>query len=81
MLEAEQSMHSGNTGLVFRDSVQCRQDACTIINSVWGLNMWELPSEPVLNMDTNGDNMVGNEESSYGTQYEGGNESNVEDRE
>lgn len=81
MLEAEQSMNSGNTGLVFRDSLQCRQDACTIINSVWGLNMWVLPSEPVLNMDTNGDNMVGNEESSYGTQDEGGNESNVEDSE
>lgn len=81
MLEAEQSMNSGNTGLVFRDSLQCRQDACTIINSVWGLNMWVLPSEPVLNMDTNGDNMIGNEESSYGTQDEGGNESNVEDSE
>ena len=81
MLEAEQSMNSGNTGLVFRDSLQCRQDACTIINSVWGLNMWVLTSEPVLNMDTNGDNMVGNEESSYGTQDEGGNESNVEDSE
>ena len=81
MLEAEQSMNSGNTGLVFRDSLQCRQDACTIINSVWGLNMWVLPSEPVLNMDTNGDNIVGNEDSSYGTQDEGGNESNVEDSE
>lgn len=81
MLEAEQSMNSGNTGLVFRDSLQCRQDACTIINSVWGLNMWVLPSEPVLNMDTNGDNILGNEDSSYGTQDEGGNESNVEDSE
>lgn len=81
MLEAEQSMNSGNTGLVFRDSLQCRQDACTIINSVWGLNMWVLPSEPVLNMDTNGDNMVGNEDSSYGTQDEGGNEDNDSDSE
>lgn len=62
MLEAEQSMNSGNTGLVFRDSLQCRQDACTIINSIWGLDMWCMPSEVVLGVDTTGDGIVGDNE-------------------
>ena len=62
MLEAEQSMNSGNTGLVFKDSLQCRQDACMIINSVWGLDMWCMPSEVVLNMDMTGDGTAGADE-------------------
>ena len=70
MLEAEQRMNTGAAGLVLRDSLQCRQDACMIINSVWGLDMWCMPSEAVLNMDTNGDMIVGNEDSSYSTQSE-----------
>ena len=37
MLEAEQQMNTGTTGLVLRDSLQCRQDACNIINSIFGL--------------------------------------------
>jgi hypothetical protein len=65
MLEAEQKMNTGTTGLVLRDSLQCRQDACMIINSVWGLDMWCMPSETVLGMDTNGDMIAGNEDSSY----------------
>ena len=75
MLEAEQSMNSGNTGLVLRDSLQYRQDSCMIINSIWGLNIWVMPSEPVVNMDMNGDGIAGNEDSSYGAEQsnDGGN--------
>ena len=80
MLEAEQKMNTGTTGLVLRDSLQCRQDACMIINSVWGLDMWCMPSETVLGMDTNGDMIAGNEDSSYSAQGEpqqtGGDENN-----
>ena len=67
MLEAEQSMNSGNTGLVFKDSLQCRQDACMIINSVWGLDMWCMPSEVVLNMDMTGDGTAGADEAMPGS--------------
>lgn len=62
MLEAEQKMNTGTTGLVLRDKVQNRQDACTIINSIWGLDMWYEPSEVVTAMDQNGDGVAGSNE-------------------
>lgn len=62
MLEAEQKMNTGTTGLILRDSLQCRQDACNIINSVWGLNMWVEPSEVVMGIDANGDGELGSNE-------------------
>ena len=62
MLEAEQAMNTGNTGLVLRDSLQCRQDACNIINSIWGLDMWVEPSEVVMGLDVNGDGQLGSNE-------------------
>ena len=62
MLEAEQEMNSGNVGLVMRDSLQYRQDFCTIANSIWGLNMWCEPSEVVLGIDTTGDGVAGDNE-------------------
>lgn len=62
MLEAEQEMNTGNVGLVMRDSLQNRQDFCTIVNSIFGLNMWCEPSEVVLGMDTTGDAVAGDNE-------------------
>ena len=62
ILEAEQEMNTGNVGLIQRDSLQCRQDFCTIANSLWGLNMWCEPSEVVLGMDTTGDAVAGDNE-------------------
>lgn len=62
MLEAEQKMNTGTTGLILRDSLQCRQDACNIINSIWGLNIWVEPSEVVLGLDANGDGSLGSNE-------------------
>ena len=62
MLEAEQAMNTGNTGLVLRDSLQCRQDACNIINSVWDLDIWCMPSEVVMGLDVNGDGQLGSNE-------------------
>lgn len=62
MLEAEQEMNTGNVGLVMRDSLQCRQDFCTIANSLWGLDMWCEVSETVLGMDTTGDGVAGDNE-------------------
>ena len=65
MLEAEQSMNTGNTGLVLQDSLKCRQDACSIINSVWDLDMWCEASEVVLNIDRNGDMQAGGGEENF----------------
>lgn len=62
MLEAEQEMNTGNVGLVMRDSLQCRQDFCTLCNSLYGLNMWCEVSETVLGMDTTGDGVAGDNE-------------------
>ena len=69
MLEAEQKMNTGTTGLILRDSLQCRQDACNIINSVWGLNIWCEPSEVVMGIDTNGDMIAGSNEDMGTNQY------------
>lgn len=62
MLEAEQEMNTGNLGLIMRDSLQNRQDFCTIANSLWGLNMWCEVSETVIGMDTTGDGVAGDNE-------------------
>lgn len=62
MLEAEQELNAGNVGLVMRDSLQCRQDFCNIVNSIWGLNMWVEVSETVLGVDTTGDGIAGDNE-------------------
>ena len=70
MLESEQQMNTGNSGLVMRDSLQCRQDACNIINSIWGLNMWCEPSEVVIGIDMNGDMMLGSNEDMGTNSYE-----------
>lgn len=65
VLEAEQKMNQGNTSLILQDSLKYRQDACTIINSVWGLNIWCMPSETVSNIDMNGDGVIGSQEDTY----------------
>ena len=62
MLEAEQEVNAGNVGLVLRDSLQCRQEFCTLVNSLYGLNMWCEPSEVVIGIDTTGDGVAGDNE-------------------
>lgn len=62
MLQSEQEMNAGNIGLVMRDSLQCRQDFCTICNSLWGLNMWCTISETAIGIDTTGDGVAGDNE-------------------
>ena len=70
MLEAEQKMNTGTTGLILRDSLQCRQDACNIINSIWGLNVWVEPSEVITQMDNNGDGILGSNEDMNTNSYD-----------
>lgn len=62
MLEAEQEVNQGNVGLVMRDRLQNRQDFCTLVNSIWGLDIWCEISETVIGMDKNGDLVAGDNE-------------------
>lgn len=62
MLEAEQETNQGNVGLIMRDSLQCRQDFCTIVNSIWGLDIWCMISETAIGVDTTGDGLAGDNE-------------------
>lgn len=83
VLEAEQQMNTGTTGLVLRDSLQCRQDACNIINSAFGLQIWCEPSEVVMGVDMNGDMIAGSNEDMNSNSYDtdGGEEVNDSDSE
>lgn len=62
MLEAEQEMNTGSVGLILRDSLQQRQNACNIINSVFGLGIWCEVSEVITGMDMTGDGVLGSNE-------------------
>lgn len=62
MLESEQEMNAGNVGMIMRDSLQRRQEFCTICNSIWGLNMWCMPSETAIGVDMGGDGVADDSE-------------------
>lgn len=63
MLQSEADMNINSIGLTLRDALQNRQEACNIINSIWGLGVWCEPSEIITNVDTNGDMVLGSNES------------------
>lgn len=82
VLEAEQAMNTGNSGLVMRDGIQNRQDFCNIVNSIFGLQIWCEPSEVVMGLDMNGDMMAGSDEDMGTNGYEtDGGEENDKDSE
>ena len=61
MLEAEQEMNAGNTGLVAEDGLRNRQYFCTVVNSIFGCAMWCEPSECTLGVDRDGDMVAGDD--------------------
>lgn len=69
MLEAEQRTNAGMTSLVMRDCLIRRQDASTIINSVWGCGIYCTVSEEAIGADLNGD-MVAMSETTEEPEYE-----------
>lgn len=81
MLEAEQEMNAGNVGLIMRDRLQNRQDFCTLVNSIWGLNMWCEVSEAALGLDLDGDMVAGDNEDQGtnmgGNTEQGGNDNDM----
>lgn len=61
MLQAEQEMNAGNTGLVAEDGLRNRQKFCTIANTLWGGSMWCEPSECTIGIDRDGDMVAGDD--------------------
>lgn len=62
VLEAEQSMNNGNTGIILQDSLALRQQFCDIANSIWGTSMWVEASETITQIDRNLDGELGGDE-------------------
>ena len=58
MLEAEQRMNNGNSGIILQDGLYQRQEFCDIVNSWFGLSIYCEISETVNNIDVNGDMLV-----------------------
>lgn len=78
MLEAEQSMNNGNTGIILQDSLALRQRFCDIVNSIWKLNIWVEASETIMNIDRNMDGQIGGNEENIPLEDEGGDENDME---
>lgn len=70
MLEAEAEMNQGNVGLILQDSLEQRQHACDVWNSIHGIGIWCEVKEPVIGMDMNGDGLVGGDQN--GNMAQGG---------
>lgn len=58
VLQSEQDMNRGNTGLVYDNGLMRRRHWCDIINSIWDIGMWCDPGEAVSGLDINGDGMI-----------------------
>ena len=58
LLETEAQMGNTDVGLVMQDNISCRQEFCTIVNSIWPLGIWYEASETTANLDKNGDGMI-----------------------
>ena len=61
-LQSENDMISSNTSRIYNDGLRNRQRWCNIINSIWGLGMWCMPSEVEMMQDMNGDGLLTNGE-------------------
>lgn len=57
VLEEEQALNSGTTGLILQDAVSIRQNFCNIVNSIWNLGIWYEPTENVVG-DIDGDEVA-----------------------
>lgn len=62
MLQSESDINMGSIDLPLRDALQNRQEACDIINSIWGLGVWCEPSEIVTGVDRTNDYVLGSDE-------------------
>lgn len=58
MLQAEQDMNTGNSGIIMDDGLAIRQNFCDLINYVWGCGTSCEIAEPVMGLDTNMDGKI-----------------------
>lgn len=77
MLQDEQEVNDGNIGLIYEDGLICRQNFCDLINAVWDLGVYCLPSETVTGFDRNSDGYLGDTKDQSGVPGEQSNQ-NVE---
>lgn len=66
MLQDEQNMNGGTTGLIMQDGLTNRQRFCNIVNSIWGLGVWVDISENVNGLDLNMDGQVQDDQDQSG---------------
>ena len=59
MLEAEQKMNTGNSGIILQDGLKQRLDFRDIANSIWGTSIYCEINETINGMDTNMDGKLG----------------------
>ena len=57
--DLENSINMGTSGFAIKDALYNRQEFCTIVNTLWGFNIWCEPDEITVGMDYNMDGMVG----------------------
>ena len=57
-LESEQEGNNSSVQTVYQDGLSIRQRFCIIANSIWGTEMWCMPSEAVIGQDLNGDGVA-----------------------
>lgn len=58
ILESEQAMNQQAIDRVYQDGLSVRQNFCNIFNSIYGTQLWVVPSESVLDTDINGDGLA-----------------------
>lgn len=51
MLQSEQDMNAGNTGLIMQDGLTLRQNFCNIVNLLFDYSIWCEPSETTIGVD------------------------------
>lgn len=62
ILQSEQDMNSGSTGIVYNDGLTLRQYGCVLANLLFGTSMWCEASENVVGVDKNMDGEVSDEQ-------------------
>lgn len=55
----ENSINMGTSGFAIKDALYNRQEFCTIVNTLWGFNIWCEPDEITVGMDYNMDGVIG----------------------
>ena len=66
MLETEQAMAGGATGLILQQGLTLRQEFCDVVNSIWGIGLYVTTSESVTGTDRNFDGIIEDERDQSG---------------